>query len=91
MALFFDGAGSLEWLALDEGFPPGILITPNGVTVTPAVGRNRQLSWEECRLVPNSAGVPELPHGISLEQLDNILPLLEGICARNSRGEAGKI
>ena len=69
----------------------GILITPNGVTVTPAIGRKRQLSWEECRLVPNSAGVPALPHGISLEQLDNILPLLEGICARNSRGEAGKI
>lgn len=72
-------------------FRRGILITPNGVTVTPAVGRKRQLSWEECRLVPNSAGVPELPHGISLEQLDNILPLLEGICARNSRGKAGKI
>ena len=72
-------------------FRRGILITPNGITVTPAVGRKRQLPWKECRLVPNSAGVPELPHGISLEQLDNILPLLEGICARNSGGEAGEI
>ena len=77
-----------RWL---RDFRRGILIAPEGITVTPAVGRKRQLSWEACRLVPDSYGVPELPHGVSLEQLDNILPLLEGICARNSREEARNI
>ena len=64
-----------------------VLAAPDGVTVIPSIGRKRQLPWEQCVLIWGSGGVPMLPGGTSLEGLDDVLPLMAGICAQRHREE----